>query len=281
MGKHKFIKDSCAPTEAQINEFSCYTPEVLNKMKNIWNSRHPDDKIETTDTKKIWDTLKDRFGDVCYRESCWIEKTFLKEKIPTDIINITFAPKAPKEWIRNPQEWLSSVDICRLMSLYEKRFKCFEFLGPSPIDYDTKVRGSYVWEELATFNLKRGLSKGKNKWGVIFNLDPHYKGGSHWVAAFIRMKTKEILYMDSYGMPPEKNIEKFLKNVQEQAANLGIDMRMVINETRHQYSNSECGMYSLYFVVQMLMDAPASMMKRKIPDKKMIRLRELFFNRAD
>ena len=48
---------------------------------------------------------------------------------------------------------------------------------------------------------------------------------------------------------------------------------------RHQYSESECGMYSLYFIIQLLKDRPMAMFqKQSIKDERMQRLRKLYFN---
>ena len=44
------------------------------------------------------------------------------------------------------------------MKQYENVYKCFEFLGPSPIDYDTHMHnGDCVWEDLCEFNLKKAM----------------------------------------------------------------------------------------------------------------------------
>ena len=45
--------------------------------------------------------------------------------------------------------------------------------------------GKCVWEELCKFELEKQIEKGKNKIGIIFNLDKHYQSGSHWVSLFI------------------------------------------------------------------------------------------------
>ena len=61
------------------------------------------------------------------------------------------------------------------------------------------------------------LDKGKTKIGLVFNTDPHYKDGSHWIALFIDIKKKFIYFFDSNGNFVPKRIEKFVKRVQKQA----------------------------------------------------------------
>ena len=108
------------------------------------------------------------------------------------------------------------------MKQYERKYKHSRFLGPSPIDYDTrKLHNECVWEEICNFSLIDYKSKGISKIGLIFNLDPHYKEGSHWVAMFIDIRKKEIYYFDSYGDKIPRRLMKFVRTVRKQARHLG------------------------------------------------------------
>ena len=50
------------------------------------------------------------------------------------------------------------------MKQYEKVYPCFEFMGPSPIDFDKrKMYGECVWEELCHFNLEDQIKKKKKR----------------------------------------------------------------------------------------------------------------------
>ena len=186
----KIIKKvRCSPKEKnKINIFTCYTDESLYKLRDLWNARHPDEMIHTNNTKEIHSELTEYLKDVCNKESCWIKQKYDFGEVEGDIVE-SFAPESPKEWKKNPDEWLSSVDIMKVMKQYEKAYKCFEFLGPTPIDFDTKkMYGSCVWEELCNFSLQDQIKRGKTKIGVIFNTDPHNKPGEHWISLFINIK---------------------------------------------------------------------------------------------
>lgn len=271
---------NCAPNPNKTLDFTCYSTNALYKLRDLWNVRHPDVKIEETKPKQIWLKLQDYMSDTCNNEKCWIEDSFIKSNIDKDILDNTFAPESPDEWKRNPQEWLSSLDIINVMKQYERRYKCFEFMGPSPIDFDTHIEfGDCVWEELCKFNIEEQLKKKKNKIGIIFNLDPHFKSGSHWVALFINIKKQVIYYFDSYGIKPDPQIKKFIDKVIKQANSLGIKLKYEYNKKRHQYSNTECGMYSLYFIVENLKDRKIEdLFNKTVADKEMIQLRKIYFN---
>ena len=152
----EILSDKCSPKkDGEILKFTCYTKASLYKLKNIWNARHGDVKITTNDPKLIWDFLSSHMADTCERESCWLKKNWINQKLPKSVIDNTFAPEQPKSWKRKPTEWLTSIDILDVMKQYEKTYKNFEFMGPSPIDFDThKLYGECVWEELCKISLK-------------------------------------------------------------------------------------------------------------------------------
>jgi hypothetical protein len=280
----KLQKLRCSPKDKnKINEFSCYTNESLYKLRDLWNARHPDELIETNDPKEIHSRLTEYFSDVCNKESCWLKQKASLGDVEKDLKD-SFAPESPKEWKKNPNEWLSSVDIMKVMKQYERNYKCFDFIGPSPIDFDTKLLyGECVWEELCNFNLKEQLKTGKTKIGVIFNTDPHYKGGSHWISLFINIKKKKIFFFDSTGDPPPKEVMALVKRIQEQGLKLKTPIRFKFDSNKgieHQYGNTECGIYSLFFIVHMLEDKiTENYLKTHIlKDEYMQKFRKIFFN---
>ena len=278
----QFKKLNCSP-ENKHNEYTCYSKNDLVNLKDMWNARHPDKSIKTNNSKQIWNQLKNYYASICNKESCWVRQMTKNTKMEQELLD-AFAPESPKEWKKNPNEWLSSIDILKVMNQYEKKYKCFDFLGPSPIDYDThKLYGDCVWEELCHFNLEQQIQKGYTKFGVIFNLDPHYKGGSHWVSLFINVKKKTIFYFDSAGEPIPAQIKKFVDIVIEQGNNLKhpIDFKFDENHpVEHQYGNTECGIYSIFFIVHMLEDKITGhyMKTHVLKDEYMQRFRHVFYN---
>ena len=279
--KRKFEALKCSPKKKdEVLGFTCYTSESLHKLKKIWNARHPDVLIQSNDTKEIWEQLRNNMSTSCRSEACWLRHQCIKHDIDKNLWDETFAPKAPHHWKKKPNDWLSSVEIDQVMQQYEKSYKCFEFIGPSPIDYDKhQLFGECVWEELCKFSLLDLKKRGKTKIGIIFNLDPHYKEGSHWVALFLNLKKKAIYYLDSYGDNLPRKLKKFTKEVQKQASNLNETFTFEYVKRRHQYSYSECGMFSMYFIIQLLKDKPISyFQKHRITDKYMRRLRKAYYN---
>ena len=276
----------CGP-EGNKKGFTCIRDKSICKLKSLWNQRHPDDKIQAANVHATWGNLKNKLANVCDKESCWLKQQFVKGELNREL-RTAFAPEAPQKWKKNPNEWLSSNDITAVMKQYENKYKCFTFIGPSPIDYNTQKRyGECVWEELCHFSLEKELRSGKKKIGVIFNLDPHYKGGSHWVSLFINVEKSLIFYFDSVGQKAPAKIKEFVKDVTLQGKQLtsrpAIKFEYDENHPfEHQQEDTECGIYSLFFIISLLEDTHSERYFKTnlITDKCVERFRKIYFNEA-
>ena len=71
-GSKEFERLKCGPV--QENYFTCYDNATLHKLRDGWNMRHPDARIETNDPKEVWTALKQRFGRMCRNEACWMKQ---------------------------------------------------------------------------------------------------------------------------------------------------------------------------------------------------------------
>jgi len=280
----KLKKVNCSPKpKNEINHFSCYTNKSLYKLRDLWNARHPDVKIKSSSPKEIHSFISKKLSGVCNKESCWIRQKADFGPVESDMTD-SFAPESPPEWKKNPNEWLSSVDIINVMKQYEKAYKCFDFIGPSPIDFDTrKLYGECVWDELCNFSLKQQIKNGKTKIGMIFNTDPHNKPGQHWISMFINIKKKKIFFFDSVGNKAPKEVMEFVDKVKKQGQNINPKMNFIYDENHpveHQYGNTECGIYSLYFIAHMLEDKMTEnyLKTHVLKDEYMQKFRKIYFN---
>lgn len=243
-------------------------------------------KITTQSPKEIHQKLAYFMKNVCNNEACWLKQSGLLGNDVSQDKELTesFAPESPPEWKDNPNEWLSNIDIMKVMKQYEKAYPCFDFMGPSPINFDTKkLHGRCVWEELCNFNLKEQIDKGKTKIGIIFNTDKDTGPGQHWISMFINLKKKVIFFFDSVGDPAPKEIDVFVKRIQQQGEQLGMTLKYDSNEgVEHQYGNTECGIYSIFFIVHMLEDKVTEdyIKTHILKDKYMEKFRNVYFNHS-
>jgi len=277
------LKPNCSPKPNRMNKYSCYTDESILKLRDKWNARHPDRKITTSTPREIHQQLTQLMKDVCNNEACWLKQSGAFGPVKNDNeLAESFAPESPPEWKENPNEWLSSVDIMKVMKQYEKAYPCFDFIGPTPINFDTKrLHGECVWNELCHFSLQNQIKKGKTKIGIIFNTDKDTGPGQHWISMFINLKKKMIFFFDSVGDPAPKQVKALVKRIQEQGKQLGITLAYDSNEgVEHQYGNTECGVYSLYFIVHMLEDKITKeyLKTHILKDEYIEKFRHIYFN---
>jgi hypothetical protein len=250
-------KMNCHPAveNRTVHEKSCFTSDSIVKIKEAYNRGHPNDRIVATQPRKIWEDLNQKLSH-CKREDCWLQE--IKEPTIKKQMEEYFSPKHPKDWLKNPNEWLSDRDILAVLKQYEQKFGFFEFIGPAMIDFDTKLpeeNDNCVENRLCQFSLSEKMQRGKKKIGIIFNLDDHTQDGSHWVSMFIDIPEKIIFYFDSAGNEIPLEIKRFKERVMKQGVELAdpIHFRYYDNEKKdHQKGFTECGMYSLFFIVTML-----------------------------
>mgnify|MGYP001305836314 CR=1 FL=1 len=124
----------------------------------------------------------------------------------------------PLPWKKDIKLWLNTLDIANVLEQYPLQFDDFEFIGPVPLDFDSKLGpGQCVVNELCNLDIEKLYKKGKHKLGIVFNFDPHTKKGSHWVALFADFNKAGIYYFDSYGYKPLKEIGALLARINSQA----------------------------------------------------------------
>lgn len=235
---------------------SCMTKEVLEELKKSYNENHKEDPIVSLEPKYIWKELRKKLSE-CPKEDCWLE-TIKDEKVRKELKKTIFAPNHPNEWKEKPSTWLTNHDILKVLKQYEETYNNFKFIGPTPIDFDSKPKeynNECVWKDLCAFNLEKYIKKEKTKIGVVFNLDKHNEPGSHWTSLFIDLEENIIFYLDSAGDKIPDEVYKLVVRVIEQGLELPEPKHIKYYENHpfvHQRGNNECGMYALYFIITMI-----------------------------
>lgn len=279
----------CAPG-AKFTAGSCIKLDVLVEMVKAYNKENPNDEIKlhsTHDTinpsqykKYLLKELDKRLKNECTTQKCWTEQDFvnkMKEFYREELDKYTFLPDGPS----GKFEWLNTLHINEVMEQYEKVFTDFKFMGAVPMDFDE-------FDDLGirNFNYEKSIKNGKTKIGFVFNLDEHWQPGSHWVALYADLIKGQIYYFDSYAVRPEKRVRTLMRRIErflrEERNMKPDDIDCDYNKIRHQYKNSECGVYSINFILRLLNgESFKSIEKSKVPDEKMNKMRIKYFRIGD
>jgi hypothetical protein len=286
----KFIPDNeyqkCAPNKSyDVINNTCFTLEQLIKMSFAYNSINTD-KIdfntkyndfllenslsnnEHNKKKYLLKELIDKLPNTCKSQECLLKEKFVLKLNDHDILYKTLRPLGPKYKIK----WLSSSDINQIMYQYTFKYDDYKFFGAIPLDFE-KIELPISYELDKFINTIHNLYKdNKYKLGYVINLDKHYQSGSHWVALYINLKDKQIYFFDSYGYKPKNEIKKLMsyyyyymyKFIDDSYKLTRIDFNndgvcdnpfnidIKYNNIRHQFKNSECGVYSINFILRLL-----------------------------
>ncbi len=274
-------KLNCHPNAKRESTDTCLTKEVLLQIKSDFNKDHPNSPILSDRPLLIWRELKSRIlNDECNDDRCLLKEIDDPQKRQAALKGL-FAPEHPPSWLKNPVEWLSNEDIDKVMAQYEQTFKDFKYLGTTSRDYDFKFAdGTCVEDQLCKMDLQQLMKSGKQRFAAVFNLDTHDQSGSHWVSFFVDVPHKLIVFFDSAKGGVPKEIERLRDTFIAQGKQAGIDFVFKTNTSDHQQGNTECGVYSIYFIVEMLRSVANvdKFMNGNITDKEMENQRYKFFN---
>jgi hypothetical protein len=247
--------------------------DQVARLKQVYEQEHPrEPAIQGGSSEAVWTEIQRRMWERC--------KTGNAECIVTSLMK---RPKAPTEWALNRYEWLSSDDIdAAETKMFVKLFPDYFYVGSVPMDFDLgRETNECLVSTLCKMKLPELAKKGKHRIGIVINTDPHDGPGQHWVAVFCDIRPEllypRMTYFDSYAQNPEPEIQTLMKRWKEQwdaTKTHSRGMKLTFNKTRHQYKDSECGMYCLYFHLACLLEIP---MDTKLPDDVINAFRNFLF----
>lgn len=276
----------------------CFDKNALINIIHEYNNKYSTKiMFKLTDTRHVlFNKIKNALSSKCNSansaelEVCWSKQDFF----PLDI-NKYYKPKKPI----GKYKVLFTNDIENALNHYQEVYTDFIFFGVFPLDF------SLIYPLFKYFSLKKFLfEKQKLRFGCVFNLDKildengnrNNNTGSHWVALYANFKGKDkyVGYFDSYGdytTPDEmiysygncsapKEIMDFMALIKKQYELLspGNVLKLKSNSVRHQFKNSECGMYCIYFIYNCVNGFSfESICNTKIEDDEVNVLRDYFF----
>ena len=276
----------CAPGK-KFEAGSCIVLPVLIEMVKAYNKVNKD-KIKLSCRKEVMkphrykkyllSEIGKRYNNVCTGQLCWTQQDFVKylDEFMRDQLNkYTFRPEGPTGRF----EWLNTVNIDEVMDQYQMEIPEFRFLGAVPMDFKKiNLKGP------SDLDIEKNVKDGITKFGIIFNLDESWQSGSHWTASYVDIDKGHVYYFDSYGAPPEPRVIHFLKEFiyYYERKNKGKHIKLRVNKVRHQYENSECGVYSINFILQLLNGKSFDdITENKLKDKEVNKLRKIIFRNTN
>ena len=271
--------------------YSCLKKDTILELVNIYNTTFCENnqdfclenkiiQVKNRDIKDIYYELKkklSKYNKLYNVEQYWQKiDEFSKIFINNNYFHIT---KMPTEWCETIRDWrndiidapwLSNYDIDDVIIKYEYKYPKFKFLGSTPIDFRRKRYGSCTLDlfsnsdkswlifnnnpKIKYCNFDPNMYPNKTHFGIVFNTDNFDGPGKHWMSLYFCIEPTNpcILFFDSAvtysNLHPE--VRGFINNIKKTYPDLNFTVKY--NTTKHQTSNSECGMYAIYFILTML-----------------------------
>lgn len=281
--------NQCHPRVGTNSDGCCFPKEVLVKaarnlgiveeipQQAVGGAR----QVRSQPARSLFTQIAERVGVNPNHQRSFLEKLPLPQQEKEQLARQYLRPAMPASWREKEGDdetinWLDSQQIRDVMHQYEEANPTFKFYGPYPIDFaapedsTANFKGKSkecLVDEVCDLDLDGKELEGKEHLGFVFNLDPHFKEGSHWMALYINIPQKRCYFFDSYGMRPPRQIYKFMQWLSIQEPNIQLGW----NGRRFQRSEGECGMYCLYFLDRMIAGEPFLKFCRSMPSDSLMK----------
>ena len=234
-----------------------------------------------TNPKQIMELAKNKTS--CSTERCVLNRPAVSRALGEEIIK--------KELLRNfkipgPTDvsLLNNVNIDNTLIQWGHKFHDFYPCDFNMADYENTMG------TLLTTDMKEDVyDKGFRTFGCVINSDVSTGRGKHWMALFADMRdTSEwsAEFYNSSGNPPveawsnwlRRTITKFKEISKAYSLNVKKFSIVKVSKLKHQESQTECGVYALYYIWARLNGVPYKYFENhNVPDKWMFEMRQHLF----
>jgi hypothetical protein len=268
----------CAPN-AEFTDGSCISLNLLVSMATAYNKTNPSKlislypKMHQSDYKKY--LLSEFVEKIGPNQKEWAKSKYFESLNANDkdkLENKTFRPDGPQGRF----DWLSTIDINQALYQYEDKHNDFKFLGAVPIDF-----AELDYLPFKTLNFKDLENEKYKRIGVIFNTDKSTQRGKHWISLFFDLEKAQIYFSDSVGIKPPEPVRQFIQKIEKYLNSKGLNVDSRYNKTEHQKKNTECGVYSINFILRLLKGKTFEQItEKKINDDKINQCRMRYFRKT-
>jgi len=190
---------------------------------------------------------------------------------------------------REGNSLLSNVHIDETLQRWARVFTKFYCCPFAMMDFELnddklgKINISEVFEGKVPLEIgrKEVVLRPANTFACVLNTDTSSGPGKHWVALFVdnRDPVCTIEYFNSAGNPPTKPVVRWMAKAKKRLAHKGVAAEIVaVTDVDHQESQTECGVYTLYYVRRRLEGTPYTFFfERLVPDDLMTEFRKHCF----
>lgn len=225
----------------------------------------------------------------CDSEACVLSNATVKAGIGNDVVNRELAVKFKETGPRNSSDWLSNVNIDKTLQKWAVEYDNL-FVYPFCMSDFYKTHGSLATIKICDIldgkvpvkTAAGNMTRPCKRMCCVLNTDVSTGRGIHWVCLFVDCTGPAISieYWNSAGNPPFINATKWME--QARAELMACTKKQVntvlVTSVPHQESDSECGVYVLFYIRKRLEGTSYQyFMDKRIPDSEMSEFRKYLF----
>jgi hypothetical protein len=129
---------------------------------------------------------------------------------------------------------------------------------------------------MCAFDPSEYIKEGNTKLSFVFNTDVYGGSGMHWIAVYCDTE-KDISFFNSNGVMKKEmvplSVMSFIDKLRDK-----LKIKKHIRCKRMQKSNSECGMFCIWYIlIRLSGKSHIDAMKQGATDEEMILMRKKFF----
>jgi hypothetical protein len=168
--------------------------------------------------------------------------------------------------------------------LYHINFQMIDFAGEKDSAGEYVQKNNYIISptHLGTIDIVNDcILKKYTNMCVVLNTHTRDKRGEHWFCIFCDFRTSpfSIEYFNSTGNKPVHQVQDWINKAHTQISNSGYKVeKKILTGMQHQQKNTECGVYSIYYIYNRLKGIPIDNFQiKRITDESMVAFRKMLF----
>lgn len=172
----------------------------------------------------------------------------------------------------NSVQWLNNENIDKCLELWRAKFPKFFHMEYKMRDTAGRAVSKLNWAEIV---------KRYNFMACALNTDTSGGSGEHWVSFVVDIKGRTVEYFDSAGQTPHDEFVELVVQTANALSAIGPHkfQDVLVTSVEHQKGNTECGVYTLYYILSRLNGVSYKEFEfKRVPDELMIKFRKYIFH---
>jgi hypothetical protein len=228
----------------------------------------------------------------CKTEECALVTIAKENPMASAIVAETIRDNFKVDGPADSTKWLNNSNIDDILAQLVRKHPSVYHMPFHMIDFEDQdlPSGKITLKNVSL--VKDVINRGKDMFCVVINTDKYGNPGLHWFALFCDFRGSPedasvkhhatIEYFNSSGASAPLRIKEWMSRAEMELEAAGYPTKRISAAViQHQRSDTECGVYSLYYIYRRIKGASVEEFATRIPDAQMIAFRKKMFRNRE